>query len=100
MAVETEKWLIIQLFLLAACYLERSCVQGESPQVPCVFIFSDSLSDNGNNNNLQTQAKANYKPYGVDFRPTGQLGRFTNGQTTIDHTSNFICTIAAYISSL
>ncbi|KAI5447608.1 hypothetical protein KIW84_015171 [Lathyrus oleraceus] len=64
--------------------MRRSCVHGESPQVPCVFIFSDSISDNGNNNNLVTQAKANYKPYGIDFPPTGQLGRFTNGLTTID----------------
>ncbi|XP_058749034.1 GDSL esterase/lipase At1g29660-like [Vicia villosa] len=90
MACETEKWLILQLFFLAACYLERSCVDGESPQVPCVFIFSDSMSDNGNNNNLQTQAKANYKPYGIDFPPTGQLGRFTNGQTTIDHITELL----------
>ncbi|KAL5096971.1 hypothetical protein RYX36_001298, partial [Vicia faba] len=84
MACETEKWLILHLFLLAACYVQRSCVLGESPQVPCIFIFGDSMSDNGNNNNLVTQAKANYEPYSIDFPPTGQLGRFTNGLTTID----------------
>ncbi|CAK8530827.1 unnamed protein product [Lathyrus sativus] len=84
MACETEKWLLLHLFLLVACYMQRSCVHGESPQAPCLFIFGDSLSDNGNNNNLVTLAKANYKPYGIDFPPTGQLGRFTNGLTTID----------------
>ncbi|KAK8959311.1 GDSL esterase/lipase [Platanthera guangdongensis] len=38
-----------------------------SPQVPCFFIFGDSLVDNGNNNGLLTLARANYMPYGVDF---------------------------------
>ncbi|KAG8484986.1 hypothetical protein CXB51_021588 [Gossypium anomalum] len=44
------------------------------PQVPCYFIFGDSLSDNGNNNNLNTLAKVNYSPYGIDF-PKGPTGR-------------------------
>ncbi|CAN1329536.1 GDSL esterase/lipase At5g45670 [Linum perenne] len=54
-----------------------------SPQVPCLFVFGDSLNDCGNNNNLDTKAKANYKPYGIDD-PKGATGRFTNGRTVID----------------
>ncbi|XP_071709467.1 GDSL esterase/lipase At1g29660-like [Rutidosis leptorrhynchoides] len=53
------------------------------PQVPCYFIFGDSLVDNGNNNGLNTMAKANYPPYGIDF-PQGVTGRFTNGRTFAD----------------
>lgn len=53
------------------------------PQVPCFFIFGDSLSDSGNNNGLLTLAKANFLPYGIDF-PGGPTGRFTNGRTTVD----------------
>ncbi|KAL8268303.1 hypothetical protein R6Q59_002101 [Mikania micrantha] len=53
------------------------------PQVPCMFIFGDSLVDNGNNNDLNTREKADYSPYGVDF-PQGATGRFTNGQTQAD----------------
>lgn len=53
------------------------------PQVPCYFIFGDSLVDSGNNNELVTAAKANYLPYGVDF-PKGVTGRFTNGRTMAD----------------
>ncbi|MED6157356.1 hypothetical protein PIB30_022323 [Stylosanthes scabra] len=53
------------------------------PEVPCFFIFGDSLSDSGNNNNLSTDAKVNYPPYGVDF-PDGPTGRFTNGRTGVD----------------
>nr|AMY26618.1 zinc finger FYVE domain containing protein [Linum usitatissimum] len=54
-----------------------------APEVPCYFIFGDSLFDNGNNNNLDTSTKSNYPPYGIAF-PAGPTGRFTNGRTTAD----------------
>ncbi|XP_058748972.1 GDSL esterase/lipase At1g29670-like [Vicia villosa] len=56
---------------------------GNAQQVPCYFIFGDSLTDNGNNNHLTTIAKANYAPYGIDF-PDGSSGRFSNGKTSVD----------------
>ncbi|KAJ4703735.1 GDSL esterase/lipase [Melia azedarach] len=52
-------------------------------QVPCYFIFGDSLVDNGNNNQLSSLARADYLPYGIDF-PNGPTGRFSNGKTTVD----------------
>ncbi|PHU12588.1 GDSL esterase/lipase [Capsicum chinense] len=55
----------------------------QEPQVPCFYIFGDSLVDNGNNNGILTLARANYMPYGVDF-PQGTTGRFTNGRTYVD----------------
>ncbi|KAK2438333.1 hypothetical protein P8452_34038 [Trifolium repens] len=56
---------------------------GAEPQVPCYFIFGDSLVDNGNNNELNSLARADYLPYGIDF-PSGPSGRFSNGKTTVD----------------
>ncbi|MCL7030295.1 hypothetical protein MKW94_004170 [Papaver nudicaule] len=50
---------------------------------PTLYVFGDSLVDSGNNNFLNTPAKAKYMPYGVDF-PNGATGRFTNGKTTVD----------------
>lgn len=39
-----------------------------TPKVPAMFMFGDSLVDNGNNNYyLSSLAKANYYPYGIDF---------------------------------
>ncbi|XP_057517884.1 GDSL esterase/lipase At1g33811-like [Amaranthus tricolor] len=52
-------------------------------EVPCFFIFGDSLVDNGNNNLLDTFVKSNYLPYGIDF-PFGPTGRFNNGRTVVD----------------
>lgn len=57
--------------------------------VPAMFIFGDSLIDNGNNNNLASLAKANYYPYGIDFRG-GPTGRFSNGYTMVDEIGNNI----------
>lgn len=57
--------------------------------VPCYFIFGDSLSDAGNNNDLITMAKVNYSPYGIDFPRGIATGRFTNGRTVADFISKF-----------
>nr|XP_043607574.1 GDSL esterase/lipase At1g71691-like [Erigeron canadensis] len=55
----------------------------EKEMVPAMFIFGDSLIDNGNNNDLASLAKANYFPYGIDFNG-GPTGRFSNGFTMVD----------------
>ncbi|KAJ0008381.1 hypothetical protein Pint_30588 [Pistacia integerrima] len=69
-------WHLVVLIL----HLSSTWVAG---QVPCYFIFGDSLFDIGNNNDLQTKAKANFPPYGIDF-PGGATGRFTNGRNMAD----------------
>lgn len=69
-------------------YLVLNLVEG-APEVPCYFIFGDSLLDNGNNNDLDTAARANYPPYGVDF-PDGPTGRFTNGRNIADFLGLFL----------
>nr|GEX78405.1 SGNH hydrolase-type esterase domain-containing protein [Tanacetum cinerariifolium] len=68
--------------LVKLIHVERNIVVGK-PQVPCYFIFGDSLVDSGNNNGLVTFARTNYPPYGIDF-PEGATGRFTNGRTFAD----------------
>ncbi|KVI09026.1 GDSL esterase/lipase At2g23540-like [Cynara cardunculus var. scolymus] len=50
------------------------------------YIFGDSLVDAGNNNFLPTLSRANIKPNGIDFKPSGgkPTGRYTNGRTIGD----------------
>jgi phospholipase/lecithinase/hemolysin len=79
MGVFLKRWIVGCLFVALAIH---NGVLAQT-QVPCYFIFGDSLVDNGNNNNIQSLAKANYLPYGIDF-PGGPTGRFTNGKTTVD----------------
>ncbi|OIW13322.1 hypothetical protein TanjilG_02842 [Lupinus angustifolius] len=62
---------------------------GRSEMVPAMFIFGDSLIDNGNNNNLPSFAKANYYPYGIDFNG-GPTGRFSNGYTMVDEIAELL----------
>ena len=63
---------------------------GSDGIVPALFVFGDSLIDNGNNNNIPSFAKANYFPYGIDFSG-GPTGRFCNGLTMVDGIGKFFC---------
>ncbi|CAA7022218.1 unnamed protein product [Microthlaspi erraticum] len=68
-------------FVAATVFAAATVVHGQ--QAPCFFIFGDSVFDSGNNNNLQSKAKVNFPPYGIDF-PKGPTGRFSNGRTIPD----------------
>ncbi|XP_058103391.1 GDSL esterase/lipase At1g29660-like [Magnolia sinica] len=81
MAGEVGKiWMVGLFFFLV---LNMLYAVWAAPQVPCYFIFGDSLVDNGNNNRMASFARANYRPYGIDF-PNGPTGRFCNGRTMTD----------------
>ncbi|KAE9461966.1 hypothetical protein C3L33_06125, partial [Rhododendron williamsianum] len=71
MGGELKKWLVVVAVVLFQGI--RYGAEAQS-QVPCYFIFGDSLVDNGNNNNIASLAKANYMPYGIDFPGAEQLG--------------------------
>ncbi|KAK7847762.1 gdsl esterase/lipase [Quercus suber] len=50
-------------------------------------VYPTNLSgDNGNTNFLDTKAKADYLPHGIDL-PNGTSGRFTNGKNVVDFLS-------------
>ncbi|KAL0326404.1 UNVERIFIED_CONTAM: GDSL esterase/lipase [Sesamum radiatum] len=75
-------WVVFSFWCLTGSLAGKVYSQSnnQGPQVPCLFIFGDSLVDNGNNNDILTLARADYGPYGIDF-PQGATGRFTNGRT-------------------
>lgn len=83
MAFELIKPMWGVLTLLLVSILQYYYLVEGIPQVPCLFIFGDSLLDTGNNNLLVTLAKSNYPPYGIDF-PRGPTGRFSNGRNYAD----------------
>lgn len=88
-------WGVLVFLYLAAAEACNGCNTNKEPQVPCFFIFGDSLVDNGNNNDMLTLARADYSPYGVDFAQ-GATGRFTNGRTFVDVLGTIIgCLILA-----
>ncbi|KAK9068943.1 hypothetical protein SSX86_013059 [Deinandra increscens subsp. villosa] len=60
--------------------------------VSAVFVFGDSFADQGNNNYINTLAKANFPPYGADFMGGTPTGRFSNGKTL----SDFLGTLLAF----
>ncbi|XP_074319082.1 GDSL esterase/lipase 7-like [Silene latifolia] len=63
---------------------------GFLPLAPALYVFGDSIVDNGNNNYLITLAKANYRPYGYNFDQSRPTGRFTNGKTVADFIAEYL----------
>ncbi|XP_031487935.1 GDSL esterase/lipase At1g29670-like [Nymphaea colorata] len=62
----------------------------EAQAVPALFMFGDSIVDNGNNAILLPKETASrFLPYGFDF-PTGPTGRFTNGMNPGDVFANLL----------
>ncbi|MBA0730439.1 hypothetical protein Golax_025787 [Gossypium laxum] len=94
-----KPWMYCLLVCLGMALNNVASGQGESPfepdggrrreMVPAMFIFGDSLIDNGNNNDLPSFAKANYFPYGIDFNG-GPTGRFSNGYTMVDEIAELL----------
>ncbi|CAL5201519.1 unnamed protein product [Lathyrus oleraceus] len=79
MSISKVFWVISLIslqFSLANCYSTKGLV-------PALYVFGDSTVDAGNNNNLNTVAKANNFPYGIDFNNCS-TGRFSNGKTFAD----------------
>ncbi|KAM3342389.1 GDSL esterase/lipase isoform X2 [Capsicum galapagoense] len=82
----TISFVVFLLVNVATC---QDAGDGRMSLVPAMFIFGDSLIDNGNNNNLPSFAKANYFPYGIDF-DGGPTGRFSNGYTMVDEIAELL----------
>lgn len=73
--------------LIMLAIISFSMVGAGTPQVSAIFAFGDSLTDPGNNNYLNSFAKANYLPYGIDLY--GPSGRFCNGKTVVDYLGKY-----------
>ncbi|KAL7140212.1 hypothetical protein ABFS83_09G106600 [Erythranthe nasuta] len=55
--------------------------------VPAIITFGDSVVDVGNNDYIPTIFKADYPPYGRDFKNKQPTGRFCNGKLATDITA-------------
>ncbi|KAL7128734.1 hypothetical protein ABFS83_13G014100 [Erythranthe nasuta] len=73
-----------------ACFLLLLFIIGggaAAVKVPAVIVFGDSSVDAGNNNQLSTMLKSNFRPYGRDFFGGRPTGRFSNGRIPPDFIS-------------
>ncbi|XP_026405558.1 GDSL esterase/lipase 7-like [Papaver somniferum] len=90
MAVSRESYFFMSINSLSFLFcLTMFMGKSSGAGVPAIYLIGDSLLDNGNNNFLQTIAKSNYTPYGIDFI-TGPTGRTTNGATGGDFIAQFL----------
>ncbi|KAF8369488.1 hypothetical protein HHK36_023923 [Tetracentron sinense] len=72
-------------------------------KVPAIIVFGDSSVDAGNNNQISTILKSNFKPYGRDFIGGKPTGRFSNGRIPPDFISEAFGvkpTVPAYLDPM
>ena len=81
--------LILKVVFMVVVVVVSSNAVVATPEFPAMFVMGDSIVDDGNNNNLNSLAKSNFMPYGIDFNG-GPSGRFCNGKTIIDFLGNFV----------
>ncbi|KAG6544185.1 hypothetical protein Mapa_014385 [Marchantia paleacea] len=79
-------WTLMSV-VMSAKWMGAAGVATQQKPPPAMFVFGDSLVDYGNNNYLHSLAKANYKPYGVDFPGHIPTGRYCNGRLVPDFIS-------------
>ena len=77
------------------CFIYSSRTDGttvlpKDANVSAFLVFGDSFVDQGNNNYVNTLAKANFPPYGKDFMGGKPTGRFSNGKTIADFLGTYI----------
>ncbi|GLJ22979.1 hypothetical protein SUGI_0433470 [Cryptomeria japonica] len=72
------------IFLALAGQLVEAQTQSKKAIASALYVFGDSTIDPGNNNQLNSIAKANFSPYGRDFPDHKATGRFTNGKLATD----------------
>ena len=77
--------LLFNLILLVLFYNTTAVIKlPPNETYPAIFVFGDSTVDTGNNNNRITPSRANYRPYGNDFKGKVATGRFSNGKVPSD----------------
>ncbi|GMN27944.1 hypothetical protein TIFTF001_001852 [Ficus carica] len=86
------KWLFLAAILAMHCCccrrrFEAAAAVARKARIPAVVVFGDSSVDAGNNNQILTLLKSNFKPYGRDFSGSRPTGRFCNGRIPPDFIS-------------
>ncbi|KAI4373574.1 hypothetical protein MLD38_011688 [Melastoma candidum] len=79
---------LLPLFPLIA--ISFAAVINGPPLIPAMFMFGDSVVAVGNNNKFYTIVKANFPPYGRDFKDHQPTGRFCNRKLAADFTAENI----------
>lgn len=77
-------WCTFALVLLFTTPTNALVKLPENTTVPAVIVFGDSIVDAGNNDDMITEARCDYPPYGIDFDGGVATGRFSNGKVPSD----------------
>ncbi|KAH0448410.1 hypothetical protein IEQ34_022210 [Dendrobium chrysotoxum] len=100
--ISSKAWAVaVTLLLIMSSSLLNVKSQSSTTLVPAIITFGDSTVDVGNNDYLHTIFKADFPPYGRDFKNHEATGRFCNGKLATDITAEtlgFTTFPVAYLS--
>ncbi|CAA7042570.1 unnamed protein product [Microthlaspi erraticum] len=77
-------WCVIFLVLLSDTTINALVKLPPNKTIPAIIVFGDSIVDAGNNDDMITEARCNFPPYGIDFNGGVPTGRFSNGKVPTD----------------
>ncbi|XP_050375399.1 GDSL esterase/lipase EXL3-like [Argentina anserina] len=66
------------------CHSAAALTLPRNVTIPALIVWGDSIVDPGNNNVVNTIAKCNFDPYGMDFNGGVPTGRFSDGRVPSD----------------
>ncbi|XP_024542264.1 GDSL esterase/lipase LTL1 [Selaginella moellendorffii] len=81
---------LVVAFLLLVVGIGEFMTCASAFNVPMMFVFGDSFVDSGNNNHLNTTARANHQPYGINFEERRATGRWSDGRIVTDYLADYI----------
>lgn len=80
----------LSLGIIMLIMMIMDVVNANNLQAVPIFIFGDSTVDVGTNNFLlNTRARANVTPNGIDYPHSEPTGRFSNGLNTADEIGTY-----------
>ncbi|XP_024518509.1 GDSL esterase/lipase At4g28780 [Selaginella moellendorffii] len=86
--MEAFQLLVLLTFLISVA----AAGSASRSKAKAMFVFGDSLVDAGNNNFINSIARANFAPNGIDFPNSAATGRFCNGKIISDLLSDYMGT--------
>ncbi|RZR80001.1 hypothetical protein BHM03_00005869 [Ensete ventricosum] len=84
---KTVESLVASALFFFFAQVVRGDAQSSAALVPAILTFGDSTVDVGNNDYHATIFRANFPPYGRDFKDHEPTGRFCNGKLATDITA-------------
>ncbi|XP_061987380.1 GDSL esterase/lipase At1g06990-like [Populus nigra] len=82
---------VVLVYILTIFFKTGNATRSRSfSKFPAILVFGDSTVDSGNNNEIDTLFKANFRPYGRRYPGHTPTGRFSDGRLITDFLASIL----------